>query len=247
MIDIDFIKMKIFKLEENKKIQVGDYISEEIVQILKQGTIPSRESCFASSNGGNYIVDVSCNECGEIIKKELTKSSTLNYLRGAKTYLCDDCFEIEKERQEEIKRQQKEELYKLQEQKNQVISKNTDWYIGNYLNPNNYWNGGVTLKKKSKEIIYIEYCIDHDRVCETIRELDYNDFLCTPYWKAISLYAKSLSKFKCQLCSSSENLRTHHKTYERHGYEHMPNVLKEDLIVLCDECHDKFHDITEVK
>lgn len=70
-------------------------------------------------------------------------------------------------------------------------------------------------------------------------------FLRTPYWNAISLYAKSKANFSCQLCNSKENLRTHHRTYERHGYEHRDEVIKQDLIVLCDDCHSKFHDICE--
>lgn len=243
MIDEDFIKLKIFKLEESKKIQVGDHINNEIMQILKQGSIPSRRDCFADSNGGTYLVDVICNECGKIISKELTKTSTLNYLRGAKTYLCDDCFKIEEERKKEIQKQQKEKRNEEARQMEQLMSENTDWYISNYISPTRSWNEGIPLKRKIREVIYTDYTINHDRIYEAVQELTYDDFLCTPYWEAISLYAKSLAKFKCQLCNSTDNLRTHHKTYNRHGYEHIPAVIKEDLIVLCEECHAKFHDI----
>lgn len=239
MIDVDFIKMKIFKLEESKKIQEGDYISDEIVQILKQGSIPTRRDCFADSNGGKYLVDVSCNECGKIIRKELTKTSTLDYLRGAKTHLCDDCFKIEEERKKQQKEKQNEETRQIEEK----IAKNTQWYISNYISPTRVWCEGVTIKTKINQVIYPEYTINHKSVCEAIQDLTYDNFLCTPYWSAISLYAKSLAKFKCQLCNSSDNLQTHHKTYARHGYEHMTKVIKEDLIVLCEECHTKFHDI----
>lgn len=41
---------------------------------------------------------------------------------------------------------------------------------------------------------------------------------------------------KCQLCSSRKNLNVHHNTYENVGDE-----KEEDLIVLCGECHKKYH------
>jgi len=69
--------------------------------------------------------------------------------------------------------------------------------------------------------------------------MEYSDFLKTPYWKGVSEKKKSQAEFKCQLCSSNANLATHHRTYETHGYE--INYLK-DLIVLCKECHSKFHE-----
>nr|DAW76172.1 MAG TPA: Protein of unknown function (DUF968) [Bacteriophage sp.] len=34
----------------------------------------------------------------------------------------------------------------------------------------------------------------------------------------------------------------HHKTYENHGREFNRDIADSDLIVLCRECHEKFHD-----
>lgn len=45
-------------------------------------------------------------------------------------------------------------------------------------------------------------------------------------------------KHKCQLCNSAEKLQVHHKTYER-----IYNELQSDLIVLCEKCHQRFHNI----
>lgn len=81
-------------------------------------------------------------------------------------------------------------------------------------------------------------------ICEHINNMKYTDFLSTPYWKIASGIAKNIH-WKCQVCNSTKKLRTHHRTYERHGYEHYLEVIKEDLTVLCDECHKKFHNITE--
>lgn len=38
-------------------------------------------------------------------------------------------------------------------------------------------------------------------------------------------------------CGSRTNTQSHHITYTHHGYEHRPDVIKSDLIVLCKECH----------
>lgn len=70
----------------------------------------------------------------------------------------------------------------------------------------------------------------------------YNLFLFSPYWKVISEYKKEISNKKCQLCNSEEFLNTHHNNYKNRGKEYK-NL--NDLIVLCNKCHSKFH--TEVK
>ena len=52
---------------------------------------------------------------------------------------------------------------------------------------------------------------------------------------------KYKANYKCQLCNNNSLLNTHHKNYNRHGLEHV--YWKEDLICLCQNCHEKFHDI----
>ena len=87
--------------------------------------------------------------------------------------------------------------------------------------------------------ISLDFRILDDIVWRYINSMDYHTFLKTPYWKAIAEKVKSRAKYKCELCYSSNNLVTHHKTYKRHGYEHL--YWREDLICLCDKCHEKFH------
>lgn len=41
---------------------------------------------------------------------------------------------------------------------------------------------------------------------------------------------------KCQLCASTTRLEVHHNTYDRVGKEG-----PYDLVVLCHECHRKYH------
>lgn len=46
------------------------------------------------------------------------------------------------------------------------------------------------------------------------------------------------ANYKCQLCSNKDTeLHVHHNNYDNLGDENM-----DDLIVLCKECHSKFHD-----
>jgi hypothetical protein len=72
---------------------------------------------------------------------------------------------------------------------------------------------------------------------EALRSMPYGDYLQTPEWRERRLYALRRARYACQLCSSKTQLQVHHRTYERRG-----NEKEEDLIVLCDDCHSKFHD-----
>lgn len=72
-----------------------------------------------------------------------------------------------------------------------------------------------------------------------VKKMDYSQFLRTPYWKVISEIVRRKADYKCILCSSSEKLNVHHRTYDNHGDE-LHNL--EDLILLCGKCHEKFHD-----
>lgn len=67
----------------------------------------------------------------------------------------------------------------------------------------------------------------------------YKDYLKSEHWIKISTELKDRIK-KCQLCSSTKNLNVHHNTYKNLGHEE-----PEDLIVLCNECHKKFHNILD--
>ena len=74
---------------------------------------------------------------------------------------------------------------------------------------------------------------------DLLRSMSYRDFLATEYWKIVREYKMYKQGYKCQLCSAKGNLNVHHRNYEFRGreYAHM-----EDLIVLCESCHSKYHD-----
>jgi hypothetical protein len=70
---------------------------------------------------------------------------------------------------------------------------------------------------------------------------DYHKYLNSPEWKEKARQKRIEAGNKCQLCNSSGTpLNVHHRTYEN-IYQEKP----EDLIVLCKDCHQKFHDIPD--
>ena len=107
-------------------------------------------------------------------------------------------------------------------------------FIGKYLS---FPRKIVDIKKEIE--VMKSYKLKGDLVPYLIRkEMSYDQFLSSPYWKVISAYKKLQAGYRCQLCNSSERLAVHHRTYENHGYEieHL-----DDLVVLCERCHSKFH------
>lgn len=69
---------------------------------------------------------------------------------------------------------------------------------------------------------------------------DYQKYLQSDHWLKISEETKRLAGYKCQVCNSSDQLHTHHRTYERKGDE-----LQADLVCLCASCHKLFHNVDE--
>jgi hypothetical protein len=71
-----------------------------------------------------------------------------------------------------------------------------------------------------------------------LRAMPYKEYLRTPHWKRRRQHALRAAGYRCQACSNSlAHLDVHHNTYENLGEE-----LDRDLIVLCRECHEAFHE-----
>ena len=68
--------------------------------------------------------------------------------------------------------------------------------------------------------------------------MPYDKYRETPEWKAKRERKKKQARYRCQVCNSPEELQTHHRTYERLGYE-----LVADLTALCRRCH---HGVTDM-
>lgn len=105
--------------------------------------------------------------------------------------------------------------------KRKVNKKTINEHVNNYLD-NNYYN--IVNKCNIKDINDLKY-------------MPYVEYLKTKHWKNVKKKTFIRAGHKCQLCSSKLNLNVHHNTYENRGEERY-----EDLIVLCQKCHDKFHD-----
>ena len=56
-------------------------------------------------------------------------------------------------------------------------------------------------------------------------------------WQSVREWALQRAEYKCEKCGVSFPLQVHHKTYCRLGKER-----PEDLIVLCEECHEEEHE-----
>lgn len=81
--------------------------------------------------------------------------------------------------------------------------------------------------------------LNHYQIQQTIKEMAYKDFLQTQYWEVIAYVAKEASNWRCVLCDSRTRLEAHHRSYNRHGLEHL--YWNEMISCLCHECHSKHH------
>ena len=67
--------------------------------------------------------------------------------------------------------------------------------------------------------------------------MPYSDYLMTEHWLSIRAAVIYRASGRCQLCSKEDRLHIHHNSYQNLGQER-----PEDVIVLCQYCHEKFHD-----
>lgn len=78
----------------------------------------------------------------------------------------------------------------------------------------------------------------HRQRWDELRSMPYYEYLQTPEWQERRKRAMKKAGFRCQVCNAyGVRLNTHHRTYERRG-----NEFDQDLIVLCADCHQIFHD-----
>jgi hypothetical protein len=82
---------------------------------------------------------------------------------------------------------------------------------------------------------------DWDRA-EELAAMPYDQFLRTPEWQRTRDVARLRAGGRCQTCNSPDFLETHHRSYERRGYE-SPG----DLIVLCSACHTAVHLVMDAR
>ncbi len=65
----------------------------------------------------------------------------------------------------------------------------------------------------------------------------YQNYLLSDWWALVRRKALQAAGFRCQLCNSPEKLQVHHRSYANIGNEKLG-----DLTVLCEDCHEVFHE-----
>lgn len=73
-----------------------------------------------------------------------------------------------------------------------------------------------------------------------LKTMPYKEYLQTEHWQRLRQQTLRRQHFMCQLCNSRKKLHVHHRTYKNRGEEQ-----PWDLIVLCESCHRKFHEIPD--
>lgn len=251
--DKDYIKSVLLpdKLDEEKLIKDGDYIDKDVVNYLisaksiDRGRVFYKYDKIESGRKILYFMDVTCRICGKTYRECQGKTKTLkaiSIMGDSKIYISPDEFICAECKQEKIKKEKEEERNREEKAKQRTASE-TQYYIRNYLDPNYSFKDGVSAKKKIDHIFYENWYVDNDKIKEVVSNMDYADFLRTPYWDGIRNYKLKKARYCCELCGAKNTvLNVHHKTYKHHGEEHLRGYADKDLIVLCKDCHEKFHD-----
>lgn len=218
------------KLRELSKIYNRKYMSDCI-----EGEILGERSSVTDYS--LFDVEDKCIKCHKIyLLEKVSKDRLVSQIYDTErffthSFTCPECNALE------IEELHKKNLISKQEKKEQR-EENTKKFINTYLNPQYSFNKGVKYFTKWAEINTYLSNSNEQEIAEYIQDMEYLDFLNTPYWDAVRSKKLYLSGYKCSLCNCNTNLQVHHKTYEHHGYEH-ENL--DDLIVLCSNCHSKHH------
>ena len=190
-----------------------EFIKKEELNLIKslnkQGIIP---------------IEINCKKCNNNFNFNITKKNLIKYITSSNYKIpsyCDDCTKIIIDEKTVIIKNNKSPI---------IIDDNTK-YFSRVVRDGRKFNYD---ENKLKILLDKEY--DIIQLKSKLKELIYNNFLLTNYWRLISKYLRLNNK--CKNCGSISKLVVHHKSYENHGDE--INHLN-DLVVLCEKCHNRFH------
>lgn len=65
---------------------------------------------------------------------------------------------------------------------------------------------------------------------------DYESYLRSAHWRHVRELALEHYGRTCVLCNATRRLNVHHRTYGSRGHERLA-----DLVVLCRDCHARYH------
>jgi len=235
-------------------IKIGMEFDHETLVAISTGVPDNKyiRTLFPSGNGlpQDYPCEIQCDRCKSLKKTVLRKTQVVAYMECLRRInsgnhkinyqtvaTCDDCkqAEVNEQKQKWINTE-----YQNAQKRAIELPKNTDFLIKNYLLVDGVPSNGSDWQSLAFQMRMLVAACENDRFAEAIIELEYGEFLRTPYRKIISYEVKKKNKFRCVMCDSSQLLHVHHKTYELHGYEHTYEGMR-CLTCVCDECHAKHH------
>ena len=96
------------------------------------------------------------------------------------------------------------------------------------------------IKNKVHKQIKLNNEIDelYKLIINKFNSMPYKEYLETEHWQHFRKEALKSANYKCQVCSkdSDNKLAVHHNNYDNRGRETF-----NDVVVLCDGCHELFH------
>ena len=111
----------------------------------------------------------------------------------------------------------------------------------NILNDTSIKETNITLSKNMQKRVDLNFISLEQAIKQTdieyLKSMPYKQYLQSDHWKKVRGDALERADYKCQICNSEESLNVHHNTYKNRGCE-----KDSDVVVLCLNCHGKFHD-----
>jgi len=118
-----------------------------------------------------------------------------------------------------------------------IACNNRQEYNDQFKNyPSKIKSTNLLKKEKKQEKKIKKHFIKNEQ--KILKQLPYQLYLQTPHWQRMQKIARKKAKNRCQLCYSDKRLDVHHRRYTHLGDY---NNELHDLIVLCRDCHYKFH------
>lgn len=223
------------KFQKEKMVPLKTFIPynlyKKLIEIKKETSTPILMEVFEDASEptkyATYKVEFKCKNCGKSIYKIISKSELKNWINSECEYICPNC-----------EPKPKEEDTRTPEEKEEA---KTLFFINMLCNPNMSWEKDKIKPSETYNQLWSYYFgANKFKIANYLQKLPYKQFLSTPYWTAIAAKKKIKAHYCCKVCNSQKLLNVHHKTYEHHGCE-LDNM--NDLIVLCSDCHKKFHNI----